>query len=627
MGFQRWLPCEEDKYDHAPSEIAQIPIEKVTKAQLGEWIMDTTSYAEYARDNHYLNVNWQIARDLYNGDGWHQSKEAWRSRLVSNYCAELVRSRAAYITANNMTVYAYAVEKGDLNVAEDVRDIISNVFYINDLRGKDYAASIEAQVCGTCYYKAYWDDELSYPYGDVGIKVCDPMRIVTDWDIEEMQKGRFAGEIFWKTKEDIRRLWPGKMSGIEERYDTRKNVEYTYDETRQKGKYKVVELFVIDRSTEKVISYEEVQDPVTGEVSVVEIETSEPKYPNGRRVVCVEGVVVEDSPVAARLLSNGVRFPIVPAYGLRQPHEQYAKSIVIEYEPMVREIITREACISDILNLYAHPIPTFAKGQFDNPAQQAVSMPGTYWEYNHKNNVGAPGFTTPPAGIIGAGIQEVSMLTGQLQFLSGMNDVGLGNAPGSVQSGRGIIALQQRVDVRNSPMLMEHGKAITMLAKVVFAFVQSMYDTERVVRRQADRGQMEVKAIQPMASSDRLFDPNLPVYDIAFDVASAAPTNYVARSEQSQQWAQAGLMDPITAIMRSDIPNKAEAIRGAIAMSGNPLLVIHAVSSGHLSQDDPLVAMVLGQQQQQQNPGQESGGVPMSPSGVTSQSITPGEQQ
>ena len=624
-GFQRWIPSMDGEYDKSPSALALEPIEKVKNDDLGKWVMETCAYAEYARDDHYLNRNWETARNLYNGDGWHnEDKEEWRARIVSNFCAELIRSKAAYVTANNMTCYAYAVNAGDCSVSNFVRDIIQNIFYINDFNNKDQEITIDSRVCGTTYAKVYWDDELSYPFGDVGIKHCEPTRIITDWDIEDIQKGRFCGEVYYLSEARVKTNWKTKMHLIREGHTT--EVQNSFDMNRKGDKYKVVEMFVVDGSTTKVIEIVEQQDPVTGAMMQFEQESIAPKYLNGRRIVVVEGIVVEDTPIGAELKKNHMRFPIIATKGIVQPHEQYGKSEIIEYEPIAREIIKRESHISDILNLYAHPVPVFAKGQFDNPAEQAVIGDDVYWEYNRRGNAPAPSLMTPDTGALSGAFQEAAMLKNDFRHLGGMPDAGRGVAPGSIQSGKGIRALQERSDVMNSPLLKQHGNFVTQIGKVAFAFVQYGYDTERIVRRVGPDGQMEHTEINKIAEdAQRVNDPTLGQFDISFDVSAAAPNNYAERSEEARNWAQVGLMDPITAITRSDLPNKEDAIRGAVAMSGNPLLAISAVAGGHLSQDDPVVQMILGRAQQEREMEQAQQQSEVAPGGA-SPSTTQSEQ-
>ena len=633
MGFQRWVPDETDRiYDKQPTDLAQKNIEDVKRDELGKWVFDVCDYAEYARDNHYLNNNWTVARNLYNGDGWIKNDDEraeWRSKIISNWCAEHVRSRASYVTSNNMTCYAYAVQSRSVEIADFARDIIQHVFYINSFNNKDYEANVDAGVTGTTYFKISWDPDLSPPYGDVSIKHCEPSRIITDWDVEDMQKGRFAGEVYYMSPNRVKKLWPTKFMKIQDAIMLKEQAdEYEPGGQRPNNTMKVVELYAIDTSTEKIVEIHQTMTE-SGIPEDIEVEVEVPKYENGRRIIVVEGVVVQEISISATLRQNGIRFPIVALRGIVQPHEQYGKSYVLEYEPICREIIKRESHISDILNLYAHPVTRAPKGAFNNPAEEAIIGDDILWEYNARHGIPPPDIMTPPSGLLTGHIQQSSMLKGDYQFLSGMNDISMGNTPGSVQSGRGILALQQRVDIRNTPMLKEHSNAITQVAKAVFAFVQSGYEAERVVRHVNEHGQASHTSINVPGEGEeeaRINDPQTGLFDITFDVASSAPNNYVARSEEARNWAQQGLMGPITAIGRSDIPNKTEAIREAIAMSGNPLLVLHAVTSGYLSEDDPLVQMVLGAAQQeaqaqQQQVAQEEGPGP----GVTDPSLTASE--
>lgn len=576
-GYQNWLNREtEEPITPEFTELSLKNIEDISPDELGQWVIDISKFSKKFREEHLLCKNWESYRNLYNGDYFGEDNS--QNFVVTNWLKELIRNRAVYTTANQMSMTAYPVESGDNETADFITDIISWVFYNNSFKSLAYDSRIEAEVIGTCYWRVNWNPDLTPPHGDVELSLVQPDRMITDWEAEELQKGRFAGQRHYQTISNIKKHF-GEIAN-----------EIELDNPEDTIFYELIELFVQDSTTEKI--KEVTMQEANGIMVPVEEEIEQPKYPNGRRIIVCEGHVLLDVPMGALLKRNGVRFPYSVGKGSRQPHEQYGVSTIHEYESIVRDMIKRESNISEILDRFSHPVVMVANGHFKDERTQAKFGRDIIWKYNHKPNVPQPSIITPPPGLLSNNLTGINHIKSDFQLLSGMVDVSIGSASGSLQSGRGILALQQRVDLRNAPMIHEHGETMKTLAKIILSFVQVGYDQERVIRRLSENGKLKFTRIMQEGAEGKFNDPTIGQFDVAFDVTSGAPTNFVARSEEAVQMAGAGLMDPLTAIERSDWANKNDIVRRMVSMGRiNPMV---AVVDGYLSEDDPIAQMMMG---------------------------------
>jgi len=591
-GYQNWLSAtvDEDLMIN-PSELALMPIEKVSKDDVAKWVSETTEYSIKIRDKHYLNENREEFRNLYNGEYWNEDcMDDYSSRVVTNWLKELVRSRASYATANNMVASAYSVESGDIGTEEFISDILSWVMYNNNFDLLSYDTRLESEILGTTYLRGEWDDEMSPPYGDVKIRLVPPDRMVTDWLAEDLQDGRFAGELHFRTIEQIKMAFPRKAKDFDGNIsDTKGDIV----DHKKKDMLMIIELFVSDSSTTTIIELISSEEGVP-DSPLIEAKRTVRKYPNGRRIVVCDGILLSDEANTMEFRKNGIRFPFAVSKGSRQPHEQYGVSTVGEYESIVKDIIKREGAISDILEMFSHPITRVAKGQFKNARRQAIYGRNIIWEYNAKSNIPPPEIVTPPPGILSNNLTGLTHLKSDFQTLSGMVDVAIGQSSGSIQSGRGIIALQQRVDIKNGPMLKEHGATMKCLAKIVFSYVQVGYTEERLVRRKGENGTLEFTRINGTNElGETINDPTVGMFDIQFDVTTGAPTNYLARAEEAVQMGGAGFIDALTVIERSNWADKPKIVRRQVSMGKiHPLI---AVEEGWVSREDPIIVSMLGQ--------------------------------
>jgi len=587
-GWQNWIDeiVKEKRgitSNYVKTELARKNIESVSKSDLAQWILDTREYHRKKKEDHYLNTGWEQARNLYNDEWWsNDDDDGWRSKVTANLLVSLVEQRVSYVTSNPPAVAAHPVEDGDNETAFVISDIILSILHKNEFPVKAQDAKTEAETLGTSYLKAEWDTNLSFPLGDVRIKNLSPSVVTTDTDAEDLQLGKFVFEDHWMTLEDIKRIWGQKANRIRQKREKGDGYEHNEDFV-ENDKVLVVEAWIYDQTVQKINTEEDFLSGLGVDTEDLQLdEELELKYKNGRWVVVAEGIVLEDSPVDAELYKNGIRFPYVTIKGNRQPHEQYGKSTILKYEPIVREIVQELASMGDVMKQIANPVPVVAKGQFENPEEELVMGPDTILEYRPVNGASPPHWLQPPPGALNNATQHINTLMSLYQVVANFGKAGAGIAPGSIQSGRGILALIERIDQTNTIHVQDYYSSMRVLAKAIFAFVQSEYGEERIIRRTSKTGETEILKINS-DTAGRVLDPTVGIYDVEFEVGSTLPTSKAAKFEEAMQMGQLGFIDPISLLEYSEIPNIKDIVRRQVGMGNIPKEL--AIQEGYIEQD------------------------------------------
>lgn len=258
--------------------------------------------------------------DLYYGRHWPTTMPSFRPPVVINELRTLILSEASDLSDSNLRLYVMKDPRTG-GRDEEVERAIRAVWQRQEIDLKLMNAMCWALIVGTGFLRCQWDPNAFYGFGDVHVEDVDPRYILPDPDAVNDKDWAYVMVESVMDIAEIRRLFPvsGQRVKPEEGWSVRDNRSVrgdtiswpsyegpmTGDSTLigssfpgyKKGRARVLDLMV--RDPREVTAYQEVKDahgdPVLDENGTPTYRTTtQMRYPNGRRIVGANGVILMD---------------------------------------------------------------------------------------------------------------------------------------------------------------------------------------------------------------------------------------------------------------------------------------------------------------------------------------------
>lgn len=261
--------------------------------------------------------------DIYHGKHWADTMPSYKPPVVVNELRTLILSEASDLSESQLRLYITKDPRlGGRD--EDVERAIRAVWARNQIDLKIMYAACWALIVGTGFLRVQWDPNATFGMGDVIVDDLDPRYALPDPDAVDDRKWSYF--IVEQTLDlmEIRRLFPtaGFRVKPENRWSVRdRNIggmspdsisSNIYsgpmsDSTLvgkgvhgfKKARARVLDCFVLDDSTETDIEEEKDIEgrPILDENGAPILrQTRKAKYPNGRRIIGANGVILFDGP-------------------------------------------------------------------------------------------------------------------------------------------------------------------------------------------------------------------------------------------------------------------------------------------------------------------------------------------
>lgn len=323
--------------------IAPTPTPTTSPAEdrLWRWLRNLAVESDQVRKREARLDDFGDYLDLFYGKHWPTSMPSYRPGIVANELRTLVLSEASDLTEAQLRVY---ITKDPTRKGRDTQAELAfrAIWRREEIDLKLMMACVWSMVCGTGFLDVHWDPDAAHGMGDVVVNVRDPRTVLPDPDAIDDRKWSYVITQTVLDLWEIRRLFPikGRSVNPEDRWSVREpsatesgpsTAEYTgplygegmfmHESPRgyKKARAEVLDCFVIDDVTEEIA--EEIKSPdgtpVLGEDgNPVMRHSVKAKYPNGRRIVGSNGVILldGDNPYPARDFGT-VRVVLEPPIG------------------------------------------------------------------------------------------------------------------------------------------------------------------------------------------------------------------------------------------------------------------------------------------------------------------------
>lgn len=400
---------------------------------------------------------------FFRGKQWPERRPSYRHSEVLNYIFSEVQTVLVLLTDNRPNIEVLPEDPSDIEFAEIIGHILKSKWDTNNWAAVVAEAITDASIFGTAVACVEWKPELLHGLGDFSFETEDVFYVFPDPNTRSKVNDEYCDWIIRAKPVDVKKLkakYPdyadflnadlGDAGGAfqdrdpldEIRYksptDNRVLIEHDH-EARSGRPSQVLEICCYMKSEEMV-------EEVVGEESdadtglVRELYQARKKYPNGRKIVIANGVLLEDGP---NPYEDG-KFPFTRLVDHAMPREFWGVGEVEQLKSPQMIVNRLISYILDVLTIMGNPIwivDTESGVETDN----LVNSPGAIVEKTKGSEVRRES---------GVGLQPYVMET--LQYMServlgklgSTADVSRGVAPTDNASGYAIAQLQEASQTR-----------------------------------------------------------------------------------------------------------------------------------------------------------------------------------
>lgn len=179
-----------------------------------------------------LEAQWQLNMNYLMGNQYcalnssgdvedYEKQFFWQEREVFNQIAPIMEARNSKLNKirPKVTVVPFSNEDNDIKTAKVSKKILDSVSSSINLSGLVEQATRWSEICGTCFYKPYWnkdigqilaEDEMGNKIysGDIDIMVCPPYEIYPEDNcIENIQDQRSIIHAKVYDVDDVKKIW------------------------------------------------------------------------------------------------------------------------------------------------------------------------------------------------------------------------------------------------------------------------------------------------------------------------------------------------------------------------------------------------------------------------------------
>jgi len=292
----------------------------LNEAELWDWLQNAANEAERVRRDEAQFDRFKEWLDIFSGKHWPENMPTFRPPIVANELRQIILQEASELSESHLRVYIMPnPQSGGRDKAAE--KAFRAVWVRNQIDYQLMLASVWALVLGTGFIEVSWDPDAFYGYGDVVVESRDPRTVLPDPDAVDDKKWMFRITETILDLQEVRRLFPvkGYLVKPEDKWSVKAPSGYgmlqrtaSYLGPLYSGPmasssatgYKSARVRVLDcilRSDEVETVVEEELDafgaPLRDDAGNPKLkQITKPKYPNGRRIVGANGVILYDGP-------------------------------------------------------------------------------------------------------------------------------------------------------------------------------------------------------------------------------------------------------------------------------------------------------------------------------------------
>ena len=478
-----------------------------------------------------LHQKWARYEDYYKANQWKYKKvDPQRVKPVVNYIFTTIESMMPYLTSNVPDPVVLPVQPDDEEVARDLTKIVKIILEKNKIRDVLQLAERARLKFGTAIWKVYFDPTKLNGLGDIAFEVVDPVNFFIDPnEVNHIQNADFCGTAVRRSLEYIKRRYPDRAAHI------------------------VPDAHYTDLA---IYGDEEDLDPRNTQATLIEYWTKDPEKGLVRIVVAGETLLRYDE----NFYMHG-KYPFIRSINYPVQKSFWGMGEIEQLENL-------QDILNKTLQIVIENI-ALANGQFliDKTTSgiediRAVAnqlwKPGLVIPVNDINSVKKLDGVVAPAWVINL----IQLIKKEIEMVSGVSPLYLGQAPGSVTAASGILALQEQATARIRLKLQEQGRLMEELVQFIIAYAVEFYTEDRYFRY-LDENRQPVwiqMSRDDLAKTDENGNLLIPEFDVQVAVGFDAPMSRAYIEQQAMQLYQMGIIDAVEVLKTMNFPNKEEII-------------------------------------------------------------------
>lgn len=472
----------------------------------------------------------------------------WRETITVNLIMPIIEQIVAKETKNQPILKAKAAtgDEEDINAAKLADRFLEYIWERLEMDEKWQRMKLWKRVCGKVFLKAYWDptagdlvqvykdeegnvvpDEVIEQMTEQGLNPEDYLELVefnlgdvcvevkTFQNILVDPAANTLAEAEWLIEESVRSIeWVKDNYEVEVSADSVDPMSFASDQTAFEDGYRGGL-----SDTDKIHELDH-------HVRVTEYwEAPCSKYPGGRLIICAGDKVVH-----AGDFPKGVKeIPYTEYEDIHVLGRFWSDSIVKHLIPLQTEVNKTTSQVVEIKKMTSKPQMLSPKGSI---VTKRTGEPGLNIEYLP---VGQPPRVIQPPSIPAYVFQHLSEMRDMMQFLAGIRDISMGDAPTGITSGIALNILAERDDTRIGPKTMKDEKSLAKLGSQILALVQKNYEEDRKITVAGDNNEVEVIDFNgAMVRST----------DVEVEAGSSLPESKAAKQAFIMDLVSAGLLNP-----------------------------------------------------------------------------------
>ena len=348
-----------------PTKLGYEPTEDEIKAiKLAEYIFDKAKIARKKYDSKWLD-NYKMFRGMQ----WKDARPSYRHSEVINLIFRAIQSDVPVLTDAMPKIEFIPTEPQDFEIANILNDIVSSDWDRNNWSYKITECLYDAHMYGTGFGAVAWDQELDHGVGGIEFKSVDPFDQYPDkssFDVNE--NSSYYAEATPVNIEKLKLKYPdvaeylkADMRDITKTDKDMSNSELLYSSATDNVIYERTSSYnsnCADDALEITCYIKDIQttDEESKSIGADGAEKidyiKKLKYPNGRKIVVVSGVLCVDEPIQY----EDAKFPYLKLSNYVLPREFWGMSEVEQLESP-QKIFNKLLSFSlDILTMTGNPI-------------------------------------------------------------------------------------------------------------------------------------------------------------------------------------------------------------------------------------------------------------------------------
>ena len=479
-----------------------------------------------------LHDKWARYEEYYKNNQWKYKQVAEkRVKPTTNYCFSTIEAIMPFLTADMPDPIVLPTKIEHEKMAEDLTKIVKILLKKNKIEQALQIVERSRLKFGTGIFKVYFDPTKYNGLGDIAFDPVDNVNFFPDpEETDDFQRGRFCMTATKRSLKYAKERYPDKANQIE-------------------ADQKYAELQTYDAE-------ESATNPRDEFVTIIEYWTKDPEQ-GLVRIVVVGETLVRYQP---RFYMHG-KYPFV--FGVDYPLQ---KSLWGMGE--IEQIENMQDVLNKMLQIVIENV-ALANGQLivdktSSGIKDIRSLANELWKpgltipVNDINSIKKLDGVVAPAWVINL----IQMIKQDIELVTGISPIYMGQSTGSVTAASGILALQEQATARVRLKLKEQARMLEEIVKFVVAYIVEFYDVDRTFRYLENNREPVWIVVNgnDIAEKDAEGNKYIPEFDVDIEVGYDTPMSRAYIEQQAMQLFQMGVIDAIEVMKTMNFPFKDEII-------------------------------------------------------------------